>query len=115
MSVQVTTTRGTMVSASTGSGTSVSLTSSSTSVSASPPAVNSIGVTSNPTVADKTKTHIQGVASSVWIVTHGLNKYPSVSVTDSAGTTVIGMIEYDSLNQVTLTFKSSFSGKVHFN
>ena len=115
MSVEVTTTGGTIVSASTSRGTSVSLTSSSTSISVTSPAVNPISVTSNATVGDKTKTHIQGVASSVWIVTHNLNKYPSVSVTDSAGSTVIGMIEYNSLNQVTLTFKASFSGRVHFN
>ena len=148
MSVEVTTTGGTIVSASTGSGTSVSLTSSSTSISvASPnkaasvslidnsasitvasPSVNSVSLTSKgPTGdtgatgpqgeigSDKFYKHIQRVASSLWIVTHNLNKYPSVSVTDSAGTVVIGMVDYDSLNQVTLNFKSTFSGTVYFN
>ena len=46
MSVEVTTTGGTIVSASTGSGTSVSLTSSSTSVSVTSPAANSVSITS---------------------------------------------------------------------
>ena len=46
MSVEVTTTGGTIVSASTGSGTSVSLTSSSTSVSVTSPATNSVAITS---------------------------------------------------------------------
>ena len=46
MSVEVTTTGGTIVSASTGSGTSVNLTSSSTSVSVTSPAANSVSITS---------------------------------------------------------------------
>ena len=106
MSVEVTTIGGTIVSASTGSRTSVSLTSSSTSISVASPTINSVNVTSNPSitdhdhlrnigtlthaqleavvelntakVTDRTYFHNQGVASSLWIVTHNLNKYPSV-------------------------------------
>ena len=123
MSVEVTTTGGTIVSASTGSGTS-----SSASITVASPSVNSVSLTSKGPKGDTGATgpqgeigsdkfykHIQRVASSLWIVTHNLNKYPSVSVTDSAGTVVIGMVDYDSLNQVTLNFKSTFSGTVYFN
>jgi hypothetical protein len=44
-----------------------------------------------------------------------MNKYPSVSVVDSAGSTVVGDVLYDSLNQVTITFSAPFSGKAFFN
>jgi hypothetical protein len=66
-------------------------------------------------VGDKTYRHIQGVSSNTWTVNHGLNKYPSVSVQDSAGTTVIGDITYNDKNTITLTFSGAFSGEAHFN
>tara|TARA_R110000737_G_scaffold112889_1_gene146044 strand:- start:191 stop:1447 length:1257 start_codon:yes stop_codon:yes gene_type:complete len=66
-------------------------------------------------VTDKYYLHTQGSSSSSWVVTHGLGKFPSSTVVDSAGTVVIGMVTYNSLNQVTLTFKATFSGKAYFN
>jgi hypothetical protein len=51
----------------------------------------------------------------VWTVTHNLGKNPSVAVVDSAGTVVIGQVDYDTINQITLTFKAAFSGKAYFN
>jgi hypothetical protein len=53
--------------------------------------------------------------SATWVITHNLNKYPSVTVVDSADNTVYGEVEYNSLNQVTLTFAGGFSGKAFFN
>jgi hypothetical protein len=64
---------------------------------------------------DKTYNHQQAVPSAQWVVTHGLNKYPSVSVVDSAGSSVVGDVLYDSLNQVTITFSAPFSGNAFFN
>tara|TARA_R110001606_G_scaffold139181_1_gene277606 strand:- start:98 stop:469 length:372 start_codon:yes stop_codon:yes gene_type:complete len=64
---------------------------------------------------DKNYAHTQSALASVWVVTHNLAKHPSVSVVDSAGTVVIGVVDYDSINQVTLTFKATFSGKAYFN
>jgi len=64
---------------------------------------------------DKTYAYPQDNASDVWVVTHNMNKYPSVSVVDSAGSTVVGDVLYDSLNQVTITFSAPFSGKAFFN
>ena len=57
----------------------------------------------------------QGVPAATWVVTHNLNKYPSVTVVDSTDTIVYGEVEYNSLNQVTLTFAGAFSGKAFFN
>lgn len=65
--------------------------------------------------SDKNYVHNQNVSSTVWVVTHNLGKYASVSVVDSAGTVVIGQVDYNSLNEITLTFKASFSGKAYFN
>lgn len=64
---------------------------------------------------DKTYVHIQASASDVWVVTHGLNKYPSVTVVDSAGSVVVGEVVYNNTNKVTITFIGSFSGKAYLN
>ena len=64
---------------------------------------------------DANHIHDQGAASATWVVTHNLNKKCSVTVVDSADTVVIGDITYNSVNQVTLKFSGSFSGKAYFN
>lgn len=64
---------------------------------------------------DKNYIHTQSSASNVWNVTHGLNKYPSVSIIDSGNNLVVGDVEYISLDEVKLTFNASFSGKAYFN
>ena len=66
-------------------------------------------------IQDKNYIHTQSSSATTWVVTHSLAKYPSVEVVDSAGTVVVGQVDYDSLNQVTLTFNSTFSGKAYFN
>jgi hypothetical protein len=72
-------------------------------------------VSKNTSAADKTYKHTQGSSSASWVVTHNLDKYPSVTVVDSAGTVVIGIVDYNSLNRATITFKAAFSGKAYFN
>ena len=57
----------------------------------------------------------QNVASAVWNIPHNLRKYPSVTVVDSAGTMVMGDLDYVDENNVTLTFSSPFSGTAHLN
>ena len=64
---------------------------------------------------DKQYTHDQMVASAIWVVTHNLSKYPSVTVIDTGGTIVVGEIEYNNLNAVTLRFSAEFSGKAYLN
>lgn len=64
---------------------------------------------------DKNYVHDQSSASATWIVTHNLDKRPAVSVVDSAGTQIICDVQYDSDNQVTLTFDDSTAGKAYFN
>ena len=59
--------------------------------------------------------HDQGTASNTWVITHDLNKYPSITVVDSANTVIHGNSVYDSNAQVTLTFSASFTGKAYLN
>lgn len=62
-----------------------------------------------------TYTFTQPVPSSSWSVTHNMNKFPSVTIVDSAGNIVEGETVYNSLNTCTLNFQGSFSGKAYFN
>tara|TARA_R110000823_G_scaffold2733_1_gene10972 strand:- start:120 stop:368 length:249 start_codon:yes stop_codon:yes gene_type:complete len=71
--------------------------------------------TTNIFTGDANFVHDQGNASDEWVVTHNLNKFCSVTVVDTANTVVIGEIEYNSVNQATLTFQSAFAGKAYFN
>lgn len=65
--------------------------------------------------ADKTFEFYQGTPAKIWVITHPLNKRPSVIVTDSAGTTVEGQVTYNSLSQITIEFSVSFSGYAELN
>lgn len=59
---------------------------------------------------------VQAVASSTWVITHNLDKYPSVFAVDSSGSVQIpNDITYDSKNQITVEFLSEFSGKAYLN
>tara|TARA_R110002012_G_scaffold10658_1_gene48408 strand:- start:98 stop:424 length:327 start_codon:yes stop_codon:yes gene_type:complete len=65
-------------------------------------------------------THVQSSSSNTWVITHNLNKFPSVTVVDSANTVVIGTVVYNSNNQLTITFfanqnPSAFEGKAYLN
>lgn len=64
---------------------------------------------------DKHFTHVQSSPSDRWDVTHNLAKNPSVTIVDSAGTAVIGHVQYNSINEVTIMFSGAFSGRAYFN
>ena len=59
--------------------------------------------------------HTQGTASNSWTINHNLGKYPSATVVDSAGSVVVGDVNYITLNQIIVNFSSSFSGKAYIN
>lgn len=87
--------------------------------------VDVISKTEQPTVdviitggivgTDKNFVFNQQEASDTWTINHTLNKFPSVSVVDSAGDIVIGNVTYNSTSQIILTFSASFSGKAYLN
>lgn len=54
-------------------------------------------------------------AQKVWVIEHNLGKNPSVSVADSAGSWIIGEVNYINDNKLTITFNSSFSGVAYLN
>lgn len=64
---------------------------------------------------DKHYMHDQMSASALWTVDHGLNKKPSVTVTDSGGAEVMGAVAYVSSNQLTIEFSAAFSGVAYCN
>lgn len=54
-------------------------------------------------------------ASDVWEITHNLNKYPTVTVVDSAGTEQTGCVEYVNENVCRVKMNSAFKGKAYLN
>jgi hypothetical protein len=59
--------------------------------------------------------NISFVADTAETVTHNLNKFPSVTTVDSAGSHVVGDVQHINENSFTITFTSSFTGKVYAN
>lgn len=57
----------------------------------------------------------QSAPATVWVITHGLNRNPSVEIADSAGTLIDGDVTYVSPNQVIVTFSSPFAGTADCN
>ena len=65
--------------------------------------------------ANETYYHPQNVPSATWVITHNLNRKPSVTTVDSTSRVVHGQIAYDSANQVTVTFRFAFIGEAYLN
>ena len=57
----------------------------------------------------------QGVPSSSWVINHGLNKYPSVTVVNESKEVMIGSIQYIDKDNITITFSAPFSGYAYLN
>jgi len=57
----------------------------------------------------------QSTPQSVWSITHTLNKYPSVTVIDSAGTQVEGTVTFIDTNTLIISFNAAFSGTATLN
>lgn len=64
---------------------------------------------------DVTYVFTQGVPAATWTITHNLNKFPSVSVVDTANSNGFGDVTYNSANQLTITFSGAFAGKAFLN
>lgn len=68
-----------------------------------------------PILTSDTYIHNQNQASSVWEIHHTLNKWPSVTIVDSAKTVVVGDVQYITENYIILTFSHPFSGIAYLN
>lgn len=64
---------------------------------------------------DKTYTHTQSVAQEVWMIEHDLEKYPSVSVSDSYGREIVVQVRYISKSRVEITLSHATSGTAFLN
>lgn len=78
-------------------------------------ALQEIAVEVSSIQTDKTYTHTQIVSQATWSIQHNLNKYPAVTVIDSADNVVIGDVDYVSLDEITVTFGYPFGGKAYLN
>lgn len=68
-----------------------------------------------PVIQARTYIHNQNQASDHWEIHHELNKYPSVTIVDSAKTVVIGGVQYIDKNFIICTFSHPFSGTAYLN
>lgn len=59
--------------------------------------------------------HEQAVAAASWTIDHMLNRFPAITVVDSAGSVVYGDEVYLDPNRVRLDFGVPFSGKAYLN
>ena len=66
-------------------------------------------------IKDKYYEHRQNAVSKIWKINHNLNKKPSVTVVDSAGSEVIGEVIYIDDNNLELHFSAQFSGIAYLN
>lgn len=63
----------------------------------------------------ETFVHEQEFSSDTWEIKHLLNKYPSVTIVDSADTEVVGDVSYLGKNIIKIVFSAPFSGKAYLN
>lgn len=57
----------------------------------------------------------QSRPESVWVIDHPLGGYPSVTVVDTAGTTVFGRVDYVSPSSVRVEFSAPVAGSAFLN
>lgn len=74
-----------------------------------------VNFTFGDNTGDKTFVYDQAVPATTWTVQHGLNKFPSITVVDTAKSVVVGDYTYVDNNNVILEFSAAFAGKAYFN
>lgn len=62
-----------------------------------------------------TYVHQQVSPSAVWTIAHNTGRYPSVTVVDSAGSTVFGDVTYIDDDTLTISFSGGFAGEAFLN
>lgn len=59
--------------------------------------------------------YTQNTPSNEWIITHNLAKYPSVTITDTAGNEMQGEVHHIDINNLKINFSAGFAGKATLN
>lgn len=85
------------------------------------PKINGVILSGNKTsnelglTGDKTYVYRKSIPASVWEITHNMDKFPSVTIVDSAGSVVMGEVTYESKNKLKVTFTAEFGGSAYLN
>jgi hypothetical protein len=69
----------------------------------------------DPGAGDKNFVYTQSVPSTLWTITHNLDKFPSVSVVNINNVTMYGNVVYLNENELQIEFSAGFSGKAYMN
>jgi hypothetical protein len=62
-----------------------------------------------------TYTHTQTVPDTTWTITHNLGYNPNVTIIDAALNNIEGDIQYNSINELTITFSVSVYGTAYLS
>lgn len=68
-----------------------------------------------PTSPGVTTAFLFSQASSLWLIAHNLNQFPTVTTVDSAGTEVDGAISYIDSDNIQVLFASAMTGTAYLN
>lgn len=66
-------------------------------------------------IQDKNFRYSQNVPQTIWNITHAMNKYPAVTVTDTSGNEIKGSVQHIDQNALILTFAVPFAGFANLN
>ena len=85
------------------------------------PQINDVVLVGNKTleelgiVNDKHFVFVQDTSLDIWEIDHDLDKFPAVTVFDSANEEVVGDVIYNSKNKITIRFNGAFKGTAVLN
>ena len=77
------------------------------------PTVIAVQLLGTETVFARRHVHTQASPSTSWVITHALKGKPQVTVVDTADTTVVGDVLYNSDTQITVSFSAAFVGNAY--
>ena len=66
-------------------------------------------------INDKFLVYTKNIPADEWVINHYLEKYPSVTVVDSANSIITGEVTYIDMNTLKINFQAAFSGKAYLN
>lgn len=72
-------------------------------------------MTNSSSTPDKAFVFEQEEPTNVWLIEHGMEKHPSVSIVDNEGLLIMGDVQYIDTNNVKVTFSTEFAGKAYLN
>ena len=73
---------------------------------------NSLGYFS---ATQSTYTFVQSSASSTWTISHGLGRFPSVTVVDTSNRQIEGDVTYTGDDNITISFSVALMGTAYLN